>query len=196
MTLRRVQVSPRTNDERRRQATRNTNSEHSVNKLRTSRCVKYTMFFENMFFLLCGAFISTIGIIALQEKGKLKGQFNGILLDPAVIILTTGIIVFVVSFCGSLGALRENKCLLRFFYSSIMLLIIIQLALGLTAYFARDKVKSKVNDIFQEAIKKYQDDPDLKALMDYIQSELKCCGSNQPINWNLNPYYNCSSNTK
>ena len=162
------------------------------NELRTSRCVKYTMFFKNMFFLLCGVFIGAIGIIALQEKGKLHGKFDGMFLDPAAIMLTVGVIVFIVSFCGALGALRENKCLLRFFYACVLLIIVLQVSLGLAAYFAKNSITRKIDDVFKEAILKYQDDPDLQSLIDYMQIELECCGSTKPEDWSNNPYFNCS----
>ena len=166
---------------------------HPSDELRTSRCVKYTMFFKNMFFLLCGVFIGAIGIIALQEKGKLHGKFDGLFLDPAAIMLTVGVVIFIVSFCGALGALRENKCLLRFFYACVILIILLQLAIGLAAYFAKNSIKRKIDDVFQEAIMKYQDDPDLQSLIDYMQIELECCGSIEPQDWSKNPYFNCST---
>ena len=166
------------------------------NELRTSRCVKYSMFFKNMFFLLCGVFIGAIGIVALQEKGKLHGKLDGLFLDPAALMLTVGVVIFIVSFCGALGALRENKCLLRFFYACIILIILLQVAVGLAAYFAKNSIKQKVDDIFQDAILKYQDDPDLQSLIDYMQSELKCCGSIQAEDWSKNPYFNCSAEYK
>ena len=188
VAVRRVQVAPSENGHN----GVSKQSSNPSNELRTSRCVKYTMFFKNMFFLLCGVFIGAIGTIALQEKGKLRGKFDGIFLDPAAIMLTVGVIVFVVSFCGALGALRENKCLLRFFYACVLLIVILQVSLGLAAYFAKNSITRKIDDVFQEAILKYQDDPDLQSLIDYLQIELECCGSTKPQDWSNNPYFNCS----
>ena len=186
--VRQVQVAPAENG-----TSHPTKQSHPSNELRTSRCVKYTMFFKNMFFLLCGVFVGAIGVIALQEKGKLHGKLDGLFLDPAALMLTVGVIVFIVSFCGALGALRENKCLLRFFYSCVILMILLQIAIGLAAYFAKDSIKNKINGVFKEAIQKYQDDPDLQSLIDYMQIELECCGSIKPEDWSENPYFNCSS---
>lgn len=192
MTLRAVQVAPAQNGLNGTSHVAKPLS-HPSNELRTSRCVKYTMFFKNMFFLLCGVFIGAIGIIALQEKGKLHGKFDGLFLDPAAIMLTVGVVVFIVSFCGALGALRENKCLLRFFYACVILIILLQIAIGLAAYFAKNSIKRKIDNVFQEAILKYQDDPDLQSLIDYMQIELECCGSIEPEDWSKNLYFNCSS---
>ena len=189
--VRQVQVAPENPN-----GTANHAKSDPSNELRTSRCVKYSMFFKNMFFLLCGVFIGAIGIVALQEKGKLHGKLDGLFLDPAALMLTVGVVIFIVSFCGALGALRENKCLLRFFYASIILIILLQVAVGLAAYFAKNSLKQKVDDVFQDAILKYQDDPDLESLIDYIQLELKCCGSIKAEDWSKNPYFNCSAADK
>ena len=168
-------------------------SEDTSAELRTSRCVKYTMFFKNMFFLLCGVLLGAIGFVALKEKNKLDGKLNSLFLDPAAIILTIGVVVFIISFCGALGALRENKCLLRFFYICIILILITEIALAIVLYAYRDKAREKVDGIFRELIVDYHEDADLQAIVDYVQEGLGCCGSRDAKDWEYNPYFNCSN---
>lgn len=164
-----------------------------TNVLRTSRCVKYTMFFKNLFFLVCGVLLAAIGGIALHEKDKLNGKFDNLFLDPAAIVLSVGILTFVISFCGALGALRENKCLLRFFYIFVIIIMIVQLSIAVVFYAYREKIRNKIDDVFQEMIVKYYDDPDLQTVIDYVQKEVKCCGSTGLEDWLVNPYFNCSN---
>ena len=47
----------------------------------------------------------------LQKKGY--EEVSDFTTDPAIIIIAVGVCIFIVSFCGSVGALRENICLLK-----------------------------------------------------------------------------------
>lgn len=39
----------------------------------------------------------------------------------------------------------------------------------------------------------YRDDPDLQALIDWVQIYFKCCGMRSPNDWDMNIYFNKSS---
>ena len=56
-----------------------------------------------------------IGIYAWIEKETFANISNlsvGVLFDPAFIFLVVGSLVFIIGFCGCVGALRENTTLL------------------------------------------------------------------------------------
>ena len=62
----------------------------------------------------------TCGIWAWTEKGFFDdvAELTSIPLDPVVVILSIGFVMFILSFSGCLGALRENICLLKFVSTS------------------------------------------------------------------------------
>lgn len=39
----------------------------------------------------------------------------------------------------------------------------------------------------------YRDDPDLQTLIDWMQTDWKCCGINKPDDWDMNIYFNSSA---
>lgn len=47
--------------------------------------------------------------------------------------------------------------------------------------------------MFQNFIRQYTEDDDVRSIVDTIQNDLKCCGISGPNDWDLNAYYNCSS---
>ena len=69
-------------------------------------------------FLLCSflQIISTIfigvGSWAYDDKRKYS-DLDSLAFDPSVLIIIVGCLMFVITFCGCVGALRENKILLK-----------------------------------------------------------------------------------
>jgi len=81
-----------------------------------SCCTKYFLFSFNVLFWLLGLLLLTCGIWAWTEKGFFDdiADQTEIPLDPVVLIISIGLVMFILSFAGCLGSLRENICLLKF----------------------------------------------------------------------------------
>lgn len=64
---------------------------------------------------MAGFAVFGVGIYAWIEKdtfNRLTTMSTGVLFDPAFIFLVVGLFVFIIGFCGCVGALRENTNLL------------------------------------------------------------------------------------
>ena len=66
------------------------------------------------YFQLLGGAICAIGLWAWTEKEMFHkiGQLTSIPLDPALIFIIVGAVIFIIGFTGCVGALRENTMLL------------------------------------------------------------------------------------
>ncbi|CAB1422459.1 unnamed protein product [Pleuronectes platessa] len=114
------------------------------------------------------------------------------LIDPAVILIVVGVVMFFITFCGCIGALRENIRLLKTFSFSLTLVFLTQLAIAIMGFFYSDQTRDALGKFVKKAIVHYRDDLDLQNLMDYIQKEFKCCGWNNYTDWSWNLYFNCT----
>ena len=53
-----------------------------------------------------------IGSWAFTQKSDLK-EFSTLSTDPAVVMIVVGVFIVIISFFGTVGALRENICFLK-----------------------------------------------------------------------------------
>ncbi|KAK5601481.1 hypothetical protein CRENBAI_025680 [Crenichthys baileyi] len=144
----------------------------------------------------------------LAYKHTVRDTF---LIDPAVILIVVGVVMFFITFCGCIGALRENIRLLKTFSFSLTLVFLIQLVIAVLGFFYSDQcdgglrnpqakhrnngqeeTRDALGKFVKKAIVHYRDDLDLQNLMDYIQKEFKCCGWNNYTDWSWNLYFNCT----
>eukprot|EP00794_Sanderia_malayensis_P012888 gene12888-14214_t len=161
---------------------------------KVSTVLKYTLVaFTTLFWLIGGAFIGIGSWAVLQKTGY--EEVSDFVTDPAVIIITVGVSVFLVSFCGCVGALRENICLLRTYQGVLVLILVLQCIGGILAFSFWPETKKLLNNKVQVAIKKYTSNHDLRNLIDRIQYEFKCCGSTNTDDWDWNPYFSCGATT-
>jgi len=97
--------------------------------------VKYSMFFFNFLFWLMGALLAGIGCYAVVDKWasgegfRLENVFD-IIFNLAFLLVIIGGVVFIVSFAGCIGALRENMCLLKFYSLCLLLFFLAEMALA------------------------------------------------------------------
>ncbi|CAG13130.1 unnamed protein product, partial [Tetraodon nigroviridis] len=143
--------------------------------------------FPQIFSLL----IVAIGVYAKVQKvtDTVRDTF---FVDPAVILIVVGVIMFFITFCGCIGALRENIRLLKMFSFSLTLVFLTQLAMAILGFFYSDQTRDALGKFVRKAIVHYRDDLDLQNLMDYVQKEFKCCGWNNYTDWSWNLYFNCT----
>ncbi|XP_069744192.1 tetraspanin-14-like [Narcine bancroftii] len=167
---------------------------HKQQQPRVNVLFKYILFGLNIIFWLAGAGLLAITFWAWNEKGVLKIQsiteLNGF--DPVWVILTVGLLTFILGFTGCIGALRENICLLKFFSLIIGTIFTLELAAGILAFVFQDWVKEKVQNFVRDNIEVYRNDIDLQNLIDAVQKYMQCCGASGPDDWNNNRYFNCS----
>jgi len=164
-----------------------------------SCCTKYFLFSFNVLFWLLGLGLLTCGIWAWTEKGFFDdiADQTEIPLDPVVLIISIGFVMFILSFAGCLGSLRENICLLKFFSIILGIIFFAELVAGILGFVYKGWFETKFDSFMSTTIAKYRDDPDLQNLIDFSQQFLKCCGGTSgPQDWENNIYFSCDSEIK
>ncbi|KAI1883453.1 hypothetical protein AGOR_G00231600 [Albula goreensis] len=157
-----------------------------------SRVVKYLLFVFNMIFWMISLVMVGIGVYARLMKHA-EAAMSYLTVDPAILLMIVGVLMFLITFCGCVGSLRENICLLQTFSICLTIIFILQLAAGILGFVFSDKARGKVTEIINKAIVHYRDDLDLQNLIDFGQREFSCCGGVSFNDWSQNMYFNCST---
>ncbi|XP_078091913.1 tetraspanin-33 isoform X2 [Mustelus asterias] len=152
--------------------------------------VKYLLFLFNMLFWSISMVMVAIGLYARVMKHA--AAMACLAVDPAILLIVVGALMFLITFCGCIGSLRENICLLQTFSICLTLIFLLQLVAGVLGFVFSDKARSKVSEIIDSAIVHYRDDLDLQNLIDYGQKQFSCCGGISYKDWSLNMYFNCT----
>lgn len=172
----------------------------SPNFTYVSSCVKYMIFFLNFMFWLFGGLLIGVGFYAFIEKWEANivrvETIYDVILNIALVIMISGGVVFIVSFTGCLGALRENTCLLKFYSMCLLVFFLLEMAVAIVGFVFPTKMNTMLEEsLTDKIIQNYRDDPDLQNFIDFAQQEFQCCGLSQAgyLDWSKNEYFNCSS---
>ena len=157
--------------------------------------VKYALFLINVFFWLIGIIILGIGIYVMVEQREVYSQLSDLTSNAAFVFLFVGGLIFITTFTGCIGALRENSCLLCLYAVIIGIMLLLEIACGVISVLYRENVQENVESKLKDAIVYYRDPAkqDLQLMIDTTQMELRCCGVNSYEDWQANIYFNCSS---
>ncbi|XP_031714630.1 tetraspanin-33 [Anarrhichthys ocellatus] len=156
-----------------------------------SPVVKYLVFLFNFIFWVISLVMVAIGVYARMMKHA-EAALASLAVDPAIMLMVVGILMFIITFCGCVGSLRENICLLQTFCICLTVIFLLQLAAGILGFIFSDKARDRVTEMINNAVVHYREDIDLQNLIDYGQKEFGCCGGVTYTDWSQNMYFNCN----
>lgn len=157
-------------------------------------CVaKYILCLFNFIFFLTGSVILAVGIWLAADKNSFIGlmkivpsehlpQFTqpAVIEQASYILIATGAFIFIVSFLGYCGALRESQCLLTTYGICLLVILILEATAGGLAAAYKTKAEEETRNLLKTSIKTYYaagNETDAVTLMwNHLQAQLQCCG--------------------
>lgn len=155
-----------------------------------SPVVKYLLFLFNFIFWIIALVMVSIGVYARVMKHA-EAALACLSVDPAMMLMVVGVLMFFLTFCGCVGSLRENICLLQTFCVCLTVLFMLQLIAGILGFVFSDRARDQVTDMINNSIVHYRNDLDLQNLIDFGQKEFGCCGAVSYTDWSQNMYFKC-----
>ncbi|XP_028254849.1 tetraspanin-33 isoform X2 [Parambassis ranga] len=157
--------------------------------MRGYRGVKYTLFIFCYFLWVVSAVLIVVGIYA--KVAKEKDVVDTLTVDPALLLIIVGSVMFLITFLGCFGALRNATCLLKTFLAFLAVILLLQTAAGVVGYLFTDMVMERTEKLMMKAIVRYREDQDLENAIDFIQKKFQCCGVEDYKDWSHNIYFQC-----
>ncbi|XP_042574724.1 tetraspanin-10-like [Cyprinus carpio] len=181
-------------EESTRASSRNIFTSRALSSSWSDYILKYLLITSNLLFTVLGLVTLVVGLWGLINKESFaQEKISGIGTDPMLLFMFLGLILALLSLMGCVGALRENMCLLRTFSAFVLVLLVVQVLAVVVLYSLQGQIENYLRSGMLAAMVRYQDDLDLRFIIDEIQTGLQCCGADTYRDWGINVYFNCSA---
>ncbi|XP_077139675.1 tetraspanin-36-like [Ranitomeya variabilis] len=145
---------------------------------------KTFLVFLSLLFLAAAAALGYVGInIIVTYKQYESFLNNAYVMLPAIIILGTAVVMFIIGLVGCISAIQESCCGLGCFITLISIIFaagVVALVLGLVY---RDKIDPELQKNMKVLFEKYDGKNVESSAVDFIQEELQCCGIRNYSSW-------------
>ncbi|ERL86529.1 23 kDa integral membrane protein [Dendroctonus ponderosae] len=142
------------------------------------------VFVTNFAFLLVGLALLVVGILYKVNYTKyteaIPDDLSSIQYVPTIAIVV-GAVIFFIAFLGCCGTLKSNTCMLTWYGAILIVIFLVQVGLGVFALLQvknetelQAQVENQLTTIFGK------NDTEL---INLIQLNFQCCGTNGPSSW-------------
>ncbi|XP_015110265.1 CD63 antigen isoform X2 [Diachasma alloeum] len=146
-------------------------------------CVKYLLFLFNLIFAITGVVFITVGGVILSYYSGYRSFVDNWFFAAPVLMIVVGVIVFLISFFGCCGAVKENHCMIITFSVLLLLIFALELGAGISGYMMRNEVGKMLLNRMNNSMSTYHTDGDVHNAWDTLQVDFKCCGINGSADW-------------
>lgn len=127
------------------------------------------------------------GGLSLYRVGELRSILSNEHLSDLVptIVICLGVFIFLISFFGCCGACQSNICLLETYSICLMVLVLFQVILACFIFLFIDDIQKDTDRSFNKLWRSRANSKNSRMMLDMIQENLECCGSNNYFDYTL-----------
>lgn len=98
-------------------------------------------------------------------------------------MIVVGTMIFVISFLGCCGALRESSWMILTFSVFLMIVFVTEIGIGVAGYMKHGDLPNILESQFNKTMDDYTNSIEAQSAWSMVQGELKCCGIKGPSDW-------------
>ncbi|KAH1009216.1 hypothetical protein HUJ04_001606 [Dendroctonus ponderosae] len=127
---------------------------------------------KHKIFTISGLAILVVGVIAHLHVYSQYSNFVYPSYQAApIILITVGVIIFLISFFGCCGAVKENHCMIITFSVLLAIILVAETAAGVVGYINRNEVEVMLENKLNSTMYKYYTNSDIRRTWDIAQHE-------------------------
>ncbi|XP_050310514.1 CD63 antigen-like isoform X1 [Anthonomus grandis grandis] len=146
----------------------------------SSRMIKYLMFVFNLLFVISGIIIIAIGVTVKTVYTEYETFLSTQYFTLPNMLIATGVFIFIISFFGCCGAVRESWIMLGIFSILLCIIFIFEFASGIAGYVLKDQTADFLEKTLRENLDTYNV---THGVWDLIQRSFDCCGVDSYDDW-------------
>ncbi|KZC11628.1 CD63 antigen, partial [Dufourea novaeangliae] len=132
---------------------------------------------------ITGIIFVTVGTVILIVYSGYNNFMDSWFFAAPVLMIVVGAVVFIVSFFGCCGAVKENHCMIITFSVLLLLIFALELGAGISGYMMRGEVRQMLENRMTSTVEQYSSDANVRRSWDIMQHDLQCCGMVGPNDW-------------
>lgn len=149
------------------------------------KCIKYLLFAFNLLFALTGLILIVTGSVIQGVYSQYLDFLGSKVLNAPVLLIAVGCLIFVITFFGCCGAIKESHCMTLTFAVLLAVIFLIEVGAGIGAYSARKDVRGTLERHMERGLQNYgrKEYRGVTETWNVVQHELKCCGAQEYRDW-------------
>ncbi|KAM9858396.1 tetraspanin 36 [Aulostomus maculatus] len=157
---------------------------------------KTVLLFLSLIFWAAGATLAYVGAYVIKSYGNFENFIQDrYTLIPAAIIIGVSVVMFIFGLVGCCATVRESKVGLSFFFLIIMVIFAAEVAALVLSFVYQRKINEDLEHSMTEVFAKYDgNDPETNTV-DYLQTQLQCCGVTNYTSWYNTTWFSSHNNT-
>uniref|UniRef100_A0A3P8WT91 Tetraspanin n=1 Tax=Cynoglossus semilaevis TaxID=244447 RepID=A0A3P8WT91_CYNSE len=150
----------------------------------------------SLIFWAAGAALAYIGAYVIRSYSTFDSFIqDNFVLVPAAILISVAVLMFFFGLLGCCSTLQEFKCGLSFFFLIIMAMFAAEVAALVFSFIYQKKINGDLELSMNETFAKYNDPGTWSKDVDYLQTELQCCGIKNYTSWTNTTWFTSHNNT-
>jgi len=150
------------------------------------KCIIYMLFTTNFMFSMIGFLLISVGTTIIAIYNDFEIFMEDHFFSPAALLIAIGVLIFLVSIFGCVGAARKSTCLINIFGLLLFCVLILEISAAIAGYVMRDDIYEYLEENMYDTVEDYgiAGEEETTNTWDFLQINLECCGVHGPKTWN------------